>query len=146
MTAQNLGRDPNFNKRQHIVHELRRAMTTGQLRPRDKAPTEQQLVEQFGYSRTTVRSALAELRHLGLMVVDRPRGTFIADWVRTTQVDFDDDGEWMARMPTPTEIMNLGLLKEGEPVIEVFFPDGRVEVHGSRGRIFRFRRRPPADQ
>jgi GntR family transcriptional regulator len=144
MTGQDLGQDPHLTKYQHIVHELRLAMTTGQLRPRDRLPTEEQLVEQFGYSRTTIRNALAELRRLGLVIVDRPRGSFVADWTLDTKVDLDRDCQWIARRPTSIEVRNLGLLREDEPVVEAFHPDGRVEVHGSRGKIFRYQ--PPADR
>jgi DNA-binding GntR family transcriptional regulator len=72
-------RDPGISKREHIVHDLGMAIADGQLRPSDRVPSEQKLAARYGYSRTTVRFALADLRSLGLVVFCRPRGTFVSD-------------------------------------------------------------------
>ena len=54
-----------------------------EYRPGDLMPSERELSERYGLSRTTVRLALSELERLGLVVRQHGRGTFVAD--RSTQ-------------------------------------------------------------
>ncbi|MFP5332834.1 MAG: GntR family transcriptional regulator [Acidimicrobiia bacterium] len=60
-----------------IKEQLRRAIQGGSLAPGDQVPTEQELTEFFGVSRTTVRSALEALVHHGLVERTPGRGTFV---------------------------------------------------------------------
>lgn len=73
------GREAGLTKRQHVVRDLRQAIATGQLGPGDKIPTEQHLCQLYGYSRVSVRSAVSELRMLGLIEIRRPHGTYVVD-------------------------------------------------------------------
>lgn len=50
-----------------------------ELRPGDYLPSERDLSERYGLSRTTVRLALQELERLGLVVRQRGRGTMVTD-------------------------------------------------------------------
>ena len=50
-----------------------------ELRPGDYLPSERDLSERYGLSRTTVRLALQELERLGLVVRQRGRGTMVCD-------------------------------------------------------------------
>ena len=50
-----------------------------EYRPGDMIPSERELSERYGLSRTTVRLALQELERLGLVVRQHGRGTFVAD-------------------------------------------------------------------
>lgn len=50
----------------------------GHWKPNDLIPSEQELQEQFGLSRITVRRALSDLVNEGLLVRERGRGTFVA--------------------------------------------------------------------
>jgi GntR family transcriptional regulator len=60
--------------RQVLLQEIQR----GAWKPGDRVPGEPDLCRRFGVSRTTVRQALAELKHLGLVVREQGRGTFVA--------------------------------------------------------------------
>lgn len=73
MTARSSG--PQYAK---LAQDLISRIENRQLKVGDKLPTEQEMCEQFGVSRVTVRSALAELERRGL-VMRRPRvGTTVA--------------------------------------------------------------------
>ena len=57
---------------------LAERMSSGEWRSGDMLPTEEQLQEQYGLSRTTVRQALKELEVEGLISRHRGRGTFVS--------------------------------------------------------------------
>lgn len=61
-----------------LQRQLRSAIHEGQLRPGDMLPPELLITRQTGISRTTVRRAMDELVHEGLIVRERGRGTFVA--------------------------------------------------------------------
>jgi GntR family transcriptional repressor for pyruvate dehydrogenase complex len=60
-----------------IVDRIRQSILTGEMRPGHQLPTEPELSEQFGVSRTVVREAIRALRSQGLVEVTPGRGTFI---------------------------------------------------------------------
>ena len=55
------------------------AIEAGRLRPRDRVPSEQDLVRRFGVSRMTANRALRELASEGLLVRQSGVGTFVAE-------------------------------------------------------------------
>lgn len=64
-----------------LHHQLKQRLLekieSGEWKPDDLIPSEQELQDQFGLSRTTVRQALSDLTHEGLLVRERGRGTFV---------------------------------------------------------------------
>jgi GntR family transcriptional regulator len=60
-----------------LVEPLLRRIETGELGPGVRLPTEAQLMEEHGVSRTTARRALDELRARGLVSREAGRGTFV---------------------------------------------------------------------
>ena len=78
-----------------------------EYRAGDVMPSERELSERYGLSRTTVRLALQELERLGLVVRQHGRGTFVAD--RSAQAtdlfqaySFTDQMRSMGRDPETT--------------------------------------------
>jgi GntR family transcriptional regulator len=61
-----------------LKHLLASRVTEGLLQPGDALPSERQLCEEFGLSRTTVREALRELSIQGLIRTVPGRGAFVA--------------------------------------------------------------------
>ena len=53
-------------------------IAAGEFNPGDKIPSENQLCEDYGVSRTTARQAIAELVNIGKLVRTQGRGTFVA--------------------------------------------------------------------
>ncbi len=78
-----------------------------EYRPGDLLPSERELSDRYGLSRTTVRLALQELERLGLVVRQHGRGTFVAD--RSAQAtnlmqtySFTEQMRAMGRVPETT--------------------------------------------
>ena len=61
-----------------IAGQLIRLIMNGQYPPGSRLPTEQQLAEQFQTGRGAVREALKALTIVGLVRVERGKGTFVA--------------------------------------------------------------------
>ncbi|SRR5258708_4694954 len=72
-----------------IVRRLTDAITSGELRPGDKLPREDELAKSLGVAPMTLRNALASLREFGLVVTTRGRfgGSFVADDVGERLID-----------------------------------------------------------
>jgi DNA-binding GntR family transcriptional regulator len=58
---------------------LRDRISSGQLRPGQRMPSEKDLHDEFGLARETVRRAMAVLRAEGLIDVRQGHGTFVAE-------------------------------------------------------------------
>lgn len=61
---------------------LRDQIAAGEIRPGQRLPTEMELCERLGISRTPVRRALGQLTARGLLVRHPGRGTFVAESAR----------------------------------------------------------------
>lgn len=60
-----------------LVHGLTEEIVSGQRQPGDRLPTEAQLGEQYGVSRTVVREAMSRLQAAGLVESVRGKGSFV---------------------------------------------------------------------
>lgn len=63
---------------QQLVRVLRGEIESGMLRPDQALPSESELIDRYGVSRTVVREALAELVRAGLIYKVRARGSFVS--------------------------------------------------------------------
>lgn len=63
---------------EQLVHELREMIINGSYKENDRFPTEQELSERFGVSRTSVREALKTLSYLGILESQTSRGTRVS--------------------------------------------------------------------
>ncbi len=78
-----------------------------ELAPGDMLPSERELTERFGVSRTTVRLALAELESLGLVQRRHGKGTFVLDVAASAAnlsqaYSFTDHMRSLGRVPETT--------------------------------------------
>ncbi len=62
---------------EQVVNQIREQILTDQLKDGDKLPTERELAQRLGVSRTVVREALRSLAKEGLVEVRHGRGTYI---------------------------------------------------------------------
>lgn len=113
---------------------LQDEIRAGSLRPGDQVPTEPQLMERFGVSRTTVRRALRDLEQLGLITREPGRGTFVRephveprlDRLTGFVEDMDALGlsasatvELVARVPAPEAVAEALELSHGTTVVHI---------------------------
>ena len=69
---------------EQIVNQIEHRIEAGELRVGDQLPSERELAEQFGVSRTAVREAVKALRQKGLLEIRPGRGTFITNGTSDT--------------------------------------------------------------
>jgi len=72
-----IDRQPKVRRSTYIANHLREMIFSGTLKPGDRLPTEEQLCDHFGVSRTTLRESVQMLRVSGLLEVTPGRGSFI---------------------------------------------------------------------
>jgi GntR family transcriptional regulator len=93
----------------------------GLLRPGDVLPSERQLCDEFGLSRTTVREALRGLNHQGLIRTVPGRGTFVATprfdlAVRVSLTGFTADMHREGMIPS-SRLLDTGLIMSPAPAL-----------------------------
>lgn len=64
-------------KYERVADAIREQISTGQLKPGDKLPTTQQLLELYGVGYGTLRTALMLLEHDGLIEGRQGEGRFV---------------------------------------------------------------------
>ncbi len=72
-----------------VADQLARRIDSGELGPDRRLPTEQQLSERFGVSRTVVREAVSRLKSMGLLVSRQGAGVFVAPRDQARALAFD---------------------------------------------------------
>jgi DNA-binding FadR family transcriptional regulator len=70
-----------------VVHDLVTAIVTGVVAPGDLLPTETELCEHFGVSRTVIRESVKRLEEKGMVSVVQGRGTQVTDPVEWNLLD-----------------------------------------------------------
>jgi GntR family transcriptional repressor for pyruvate dehydrogenase complex len=62
-----------------ITERLRAVIEQGGLKPGDRLPSEQELVQRLGVSRNALREAVVRLESLGVVTIQRGRGMFVGE-------------------------------------------------------------------
>jgi GntR family transcriptional repressor for pyruvate dehydrogenase complex len=62
-----------------VMKQIFKSIQTGQLKPGEKLPTEQQLIEMFGVGRSTIREATSALSMLGYLKSIQGKGCFVRE-------------------------------------------------------------------
>lgn len=70
---------PTASRPSQVVELLSADIRAGIYQPKDRLPTEQELIARFGVSRTVIREALASLKAEGLVVTRQGSGAFVAE-------------------------------------------------------------------
>lgn len=90
---------PLYRQLKEIIAE---GIRRGEFRPGERLPTEKELCQRFGVSRITVRQALSELVHEGLLYRHRGSGTFVS---------FPSTGGYTLRAIVPSQVWLTALRK-----------------------------------
>ena len=94
---------------EQIAQEIR----SGRLPPGAKLPTEHELMEALGVSRTVVREAVAALRAEGLVVSRQGAGVFVADESRAA---FRISADGLSSIEEVLQVMELRLASKSRPL------------------------------
>lgn len=81
-------KDVTKPKHKQLFEELGRAIQRGAFVPGQRLPTEAELMQQYGVSRTTVTRTLRDLEHRGVIWRRRGSGTFVKEVERTATDQF----------------------------------------------------------
>lgn len=115
-----------LRRRETLTSQLVRTLTErivgGALKPGDKLPSEQELIEQFRVSRTVVREAISSLRASGLVATQQGVGAFVLQ---------------AAAEPFRIDENSLDLIKEVISVLEL-----RIALEAEAAALAAQRRRP----
>ena len=123
-----------------LYDQLRQAIAdrvlVNRLEPGDALPSEHQLCEEFGVSRTVVRQALAQLENEGLVLRVKGKGTFVAEpktgeRFMPTLLGLYDDARQRGGVlhsevldhrlvPASAEISQHLQIAPGEPVVQLY--------------------------
>jgi GntR family transcriptional repressor for pyruvate dehydrogenase complex len=82
---------PPTNLTAELVRRLISEIEDGKLQPGARLPTEQEIVNSTGVSRTVVREAISALRALGLIVTRQGAGAFVAPNAQRQLFDIDPE-------------------------------------------------------
>src|SRR6185436_17696312 len=81
-------REARKPKHRQLFEELGGAIQKGAFVPGQQLPTEAELMQQYGVSRTTVTRTLRDLEHRGVIWRRRGSGTFVKEIERTSTKQF----------------------------------------------------------
>jgi len=96
------GLPPQISRTAQVADWFAREIRAGHLTSGEKLPTEQELIAQFGVSRTVIREAMASLRSEGLVVSRQGAGVFVADHHAATTFRIISD-----ELTSLTEVQNV---------------------------------------
>jgi len=105
------GKQPLYDQ----MVEMLRNKIYNELQTGDALPSERELTQRYGVSRTTVRLALNELERMGLIVRRHGKGTFVAENKNeitdlTGTYSFTDQMKELGRVPLTT-ILEFGVVE-----------------------------------
>ena len=106
-----------------IAKIISQNISTGNLKPNDRIPTEPELMELFGCSRITIRAAIKELVDKGQLVRRQGLGTFVTEELKNLSVNdfagFTDSCIRDGHIPM-TKVISFGSVPMEDPEIAEF--------------------------
>ncbi|HXP95748.1 MAG TPA: FadR/GntR family transcriptional regulator [Telmatospirillum sp.] len=103
---------PTASRCSQVVELLSADIRSGIYRPKDRLPTEQDMIVRFGVSRTVIREALASLKAEGLVITRQGSGAFVAE--NSIAPPFRISPDDMHSIPQKLHVLRLRLAVEVE--------------------------------
>ncbi|WP_082265962.1 GntR family transcriptional regulator [Enterococcus crotali] len=95
------------NKYEHIVNDLKKQIQEKVVFPEDKLPTEKELMEKYGVSKTTITKAFSILEHMNLIYRKQGAGTFVTKSMVDRKVYFTENNCFSKMDTQKTELVNI---------------------------------------
>ncbi|MEU8264507.1 winged helix-turn-helix domain-containing protein [Micromonospora sp. NPDC048999] len=115
--------------RHELAAILRARITSGQLKPGDRLPSESTLAQTYDVSGVTARAAVKQLRDEGLAEVVRGVGVIVRRRVAEPELVLVDAVDQVsAQIPSPADRKRYGV-PEGVPLLVVVHPDGLMDLY-----------------
>ncbi|MCM1026721.1 MAG: GntR family transcriptional regulator [Roseburia sp.] len=70
-----------------FLSQIEEMILSGELKPNDRLPTERELAETMGISKTIVHDGIRELARMGFLDVVSRQGIYVADYTSTGNID-----------------------------------------------------------
>jgi len=103
---------PARSRSDEIAERLAEQIVGGRLSPGAKLPSEQEMMQAMGVSRTVVREAVAALRARGLVVTRQGAGAFVSN--DPSRQSYMIDPEGLGSLSSVVEVMELRMAVEAE--------------------------------
>ncbi|WP_119153432.1 FadR/GntR family transcriptional regulator [Caldimonas tepidiphila] len=116
-----------------LAARLRQQIESGELSPGDRLPTEPQLAEAHGVSRTVVREAVHQLRSQGLLLSKQGAGVFVAQAAVHKPLTFD--ATVLDSFEAVLQVVELRRVLEGEIAALAAERATRAQVEMLRGKL-----------
>lgn len=108
-----------------ISEQLRRQIIGGEYQPGEQLPSEAQLVERFGASRTTIRQAIANLISQGLAASHQGKGVFVTEQRKVTY-----------SLSSPMVFLEADMAQQGISFVAKRLEAGLVDVPEASQHLF----------
>lgn len=141
--------EPQLPLHLSISEKLRLQIFEGYYAPGEQLPSERQLMEQFEVSRITVRRAIANLVHQGLVNAQRGRGVFVNEQQKVTRslsnpLTFFDEDSHRQGVQSSVKSVSFELVAVPDGVRQTLGLDVSVKNIYRQQKIILANRRPVA--
>ena len=121
---------PTRSRSDEISERLAEQIVGGRLSPGAKLPSEQEMMQAMGVSRTVVREAVAALRARGLVVTRQGAGAFVSNDPQRQPYMIDPEG--LGSLSSVVEVMELRMAVEAEAAAIAAERAGPVQLKAIR--------------
>jgi GntR family transcriptional repressor for pyruvate dehydrogenase complex len=147
MSLKALRRIPPRRVGEQVSSQLRELVLSGAYGPGERLPSERDLTEALGVSRTAIREGLRGLAALGLVVIKQGSGIFAAEGLP----GFGRPGDMPVRAQSSQELIEVRLIVEPDIAAKAAMRATSSDLRRLQADVERFRadigvvRRPPTD-